>query len=291
MISIIIPYFNEAESMPLLIKKIHEIGSKMAEPYEVVAVDDGSTDRSSTDIKNIKVIHHRIRLGKGKALQTGIDNSTGEIIAFMDGDLQDDPSDLPRFYKKIQSGYDFVNGARVKRQDSIIIKIYSSFLNKFLQLFLHVPLSDVNCGYKMFRREILTTITLYGNNFRFFPLAAYLQGFKVTDIAVTNHPRLFGQSKFGPWKIFGGIFDTLTAYFIYKFAEKPLHFFGPIGLLLFIPGLIITCFLVYERIFFGILLYRRPALLLAILLVIVGLQIIMTGVIGELIVFFNKKKK
>lgn len=263
--------------------------------YEIVAVDDGSTDNPSIGIKRqpacLKVIKHRKRLGKGKALQTGINNSTGDIIAFMDGDLQDDPKDLPEFYKKIESGYDFVNGIRINRRDNVLVKAYSLIAKNFLKIFLHSPYTDINCGYKMFKREILDNTVLYGNNFRFLPLITYFQGYRVTEIPVINNPRLHGESKFGPGKLVGGIFDTLTAYFIYTFSEKPLHFFGPVGSILFFIGFLLTLYLAIERIFFSVMLYRRPALLLGILLIIVGIQIIMTGIIGELVVYLNQKSK
>ena len=303
MISVIIPFYNEGENIPTLIKHLIKVLKNIKDQCEIVLVDDGSTDISISNLKsqishlrqgfggqaNLRIVSHRKRFGKGKALQTGIDNSTGEIIVFMDGDLQDDPEDLPRFLEKINQGYDFVNGVRVKRQDNLLIKIYSNLASYFLKTFLHSPFTDVNSGFKAFRREILDEVALYGNNFRFLPLAAYYQGFRVTEISVNNQPRRFGRSKFGSSKLFGGIFDTLTAYFIYKFAEKPLHFFGPIGLSLFTVGFLISFYLTIERLLFKALLYRRPVLFLGILLIIVGIQIVMTGIIGELIVYLNKK--
>lgn len=301
MISIIIPFHNEAENLPILISQLNKVGDKIGQEIEVVLVDDGSTDNSKLKDQNsklqlkgqnyqIKIFRHQKRFGKGKALQTGISKSSGEIIVLMDADLQDDPADLPKFLDKIKAGFDLVNGVRVDRRDNILIKIYSILARKFLHIFLSSPFTDINCGYKTFKRDILTDITLYGNNFRFLPLAAYYQGFRVTEIPVINHPRLYGKSKFGSKKLVGGVFDTLTAYFIYKFAEQPLHFFGPIGLFMFFIGFLINLYLTIERLFFHVLLYRRPMLFLGLLLIIVGVQIVMTGIIGELIVYLNKKK-
>ncbi len=293
MISIIIPFYNEADSLPTLIKNLIKVVGKTNEPYEIVAVDDGSTDNPPIykwKVPCLKIIKHRKKFGKGRALQSGIEHATGNIIVFMDGDLQDDPQNLPEFYEKIKKGCDFVNGARVNRQDNFLVKTYSGLAKKFLKIFLNSPFTDVNCGYKMFRKEILEEISLYGNNFRFLPLAAYYCGFTVTEIPVINHQRLYGRSKFGSGKLVGGIFDTFTAYFIYRFSERPLHFFGTIGGILFLTGFLLTLYLAIERIFFNMLLYRRPALLLGVLLIIVGLQIVMTGVIGELVVYLNKKK-
>ncbi len=296
MISIIIPFYNEEKSLPILIASITKVMEKIKDDWEMILVDDGSDNnyqiskiKNRYQKSNIKILQHKKRLGKGEALKTGIENAKGEIIVFMDADLQDDPADLPKFLDKINKGYDFVNGVRRKRKENFIIKLYSSLARLFLQKFLHSPYTDINCGFKAFRREVLKDFVFYGNNFRFFPLAVYYNGFAVTEIPVRNHPRRFGQSKFGRGKILIGSLDTLTAYFLYKFSERPLHFFGMIGGSLFFFGFLLTLYLAIERIFFNVLLYRRPILFLGILLIIVGVQILMTGIIGELVVYLSKK--
>jgi glycosyltransferase involved in cell wall biosynthesis len=299
MISIIIPFYNEAENLPILYRELIDVLEKIKEPSEVIFVDDGSTDKSQapnsksqtiTKIQ-IKKIKHKTRLGKGAALNTGIKNSSGDVIIFMDGDLQDDPQDIPEFLKKIDEGYDLVNGVRTIRKDNSIIKTYSRLFNSFLKLVFRSPFNDINCGFKAIRKQVFNEIILYGNNFRFLPLAAFYKGYRVAEIPVANRPRQYGVSKFGAGKAFIGLIDTLTAYFIYQFSEQPLHFFGTIGAVFFIAGFIIAFVLSFQRIFYGMLLYRRPALLFAILLIIVGLQIVLTGIIGELIVYLDKKKK
>ncbi|KKQ24825.1 MAG: Glycosyl transferase [Candidatus Roizmanbacteria bacterium GW2011_GWC2_37_13] len=301
MISIIVPFYNEKENLPVLVDLL--VKQLKNKEYEIVLVDDGSTDDFISNIKNqiskthikyqkeiIKLINHKKRLGKGQALKTGIENSTGEIIIFMDGDLQDDPKDLPRLIEKIEEGYDFVNGIRKKREDNPLVKFYSRMAKNFLQTFLHSPYTDINCGFKAFRREVIKDFVFYGNNFRFFPLYVFYNGNKVTEIEVRNNPRKFGKSKFGTGKLITGIFDTLTAYFLYQFAERPLHFFGSIGGIIFFIGFLISFYLTIERLFFGVLLVTRPLLWLGLLLIIVGIQILMTGIIGELIVYLSKKK-
>jgi len=294
MISIIIPFYNEAESIPVLINQLIDTLKSVKEKWEIVLVDDGSDDAFASKLKvksgKLKVISHRKRFGKGQALKTGIENSSGEIIIFMDADLQDDPKDLPRFIKKIEEGYDFVNGIRTNRQENFLVKSYSYLATKFLKTFLHSPFTDINCGFKAFKKETLSGFSFYGNNFRFFPLATFLNGYKVSEVFVINNQRKFGKTKFGKSKIFVGILDTLTAYFLFKFSEKPLHFFGLIGGFLFFIGFLISLYLSFERLFFNVLLYRRPILQLGILLIIVGIQIIMTGIIGELTVYLSKKK-
>ena len=311
MLSIIIPFYNEEENLPTLIKHLIEVCEKNSKEYEIVLVDDGSTDTSVSKLKvksdpfdktqghpersrmdeKLKVLKHRKRLGKGAALLTGLNHAIGDIIIFMDADLQDDPEDLAKFLKKIEAGFDFVNGVRIGRKDNLIIKTYSTLAKYFLKLFSGSPFTDINCGYKAFKREVLSQFTFYGNNFRFFPLAVFYNGYKVTEIPVRNHPRIHGKSKFGMEKIFAGIFDTLSAYFIYKFSEKPLHFFALIGGFIFTVGFLLSLFLTIERLFFGVLLYQRPILWLGLALIIVGIQIVMTGIIGELIVYLNKKSK
>ncbi|MDH7476245.1 MAG: glycosyltransferase family 2 protein [Microgenomates group bacterium] len=294
MISIIIPFYNERENLPILLKELEKAVAKIKEPCEAIFVDDGSKDKPKLLLKStvfkIKLLTHKKKEGKGRALSDGVNQAEGEIIIFIDADLQDDPADLPKFLEKIDQGYDFVNGIRSQRKDSRLVKIYSWMARYFLKIFVNSPYQDINCGFKAFRKEVLKDFIFYGNNFRFLPLWAYYNGYKVTEIPVNNRPRIYGQSKFGKKKFFTGFLDTLTAYFLYRFSEKPLHFFGTIGFILFITGLLIDLYLAYERIFFNVLLYRRPLLWLGVLLIIVGIQIIMTGIIGELIVFLNKKK-
>ncbi len=294
MISIIIPFFNEKKNLPVLLDKLLLQLARIKREYEIIFVDDGSDDGGAKSIRQsdgVKVMIHRKRFGKGMALKTGVDAARGDVIVFMDADLQNDPKDLPAMLKKIDSGFDLVNGIRVGRHsENLILGYYSLFAEKFLKNFLESPYSDINCGFKVFKRSVLSGFVFYGNNFRFFPLGVYYAGFKVTELPVTNNARLHGKSKFGPGKLLIGIFDTLTAYFIYRFAERPLHFFGPIGSVIFLAGFTLSLYLTIERLFFNVLLMTRPILWLGLLLIIIGIQIMMTGVIGELVVYLNKKK-
>ncbi len=292
MISIIIPFYNEKDNLPILVDRLSEVCKKMQEEYEIILVDDGSTDDTKLlSASSNKLIKHRKRLGKGKALLSGLKVARGNVIAFMDADLQDNPDDLPKFLQKIDEGYDLVNGWRKSRKDPIAKTLPSAIFNKFLiRFFLASKFHDVNCGFKVMRREVLEENPLYGDNYRFLPILAEKSGFKTTEVVVEHSPRLHGKSKYGFFRILSGLFDTFTTYFIFKFSERPLHFFGLVGGFLFLSGFFIAVYLTFERIFFGVLLYRRPSLLFAFLLIIVGLQVLMTGIIGELIVYLNKKK-
>ncbi len=298
LVSIIIPFYNEKDNLDILYKELKTELKKLRLRYEIIFINDGSTDGSEkTALKlgqenqEVKVFYHRKRKGKGQALAKGMTEVNGDIVVFMDGDLQDDPKDIQFFLEKINQGYDFINGKRELRQENFLVKYYSKFGNLFTRLFMKSPFTDINCGFKAMRKEVLSKIVLYGNNFRFLPLAIFYKGFKVTEIPVNNRSRKHGKTKFGKTKLFIGLIDTLTAYFLYKFSEKPLHFFGLYGGLVFITGFLIGLYLSIERIFFNMVLYRRPILWLAILLMVVGIQIIMTGFLGELMVFISKKNQ
>lgn len=296
MISVITSFFNEEENLPILHQELTKSLKKLGQDYEIFFNDDGSTDESGkvADLlakrdSHLIVFHQRRRFGKGEGLSTGVKRTKGDIIIFMDADLQDNPADIEKFINKLDEGYELVNGIRVSRQHNSIIKTYSKLGNIFLQKLAHSPFTDINCGFKALRRAVLNDIVFYGNNFRFVPLAAFSQGFKVTEVPVENRARKYGNAKFGITKPFIGFIDTLTAYFLFKFAERPLHFFGTVGSIFFSIGLLFTIYLIILRIFYHVLLYRRPALQLAIALIIVGIQIVMTGIIGELIVYMHKK--
>lgn len=291
MISIIIPFYNEEKNIPILLGEINEVMEKEQKDYEIILVDDGSREKLQVSSFKFQLYIHKKRMGKGEALKTGLVNAKGNIIVFMDGDLQDDPHNLPDFISKLNEGYDLVNGIRSQRKDTGIVKLYSHIANSVLRKIFKSPFTDINCGFKAFKRDVIKDMPLYGNNFRFLPLSAFYQGFKVSEVPVNNRKRIHGFSKFGASKLFVGLLDMITAYFVFKFAEQPLHFFGIIGGVLFSTGFLISLYLTIERIFFNILLYRRPLLQLGIVLIIVGIQIVMTGLIGELIVYLNKKDR
>lgn len=295
MISVIIPFHNEKENLPELIPTLRKELDSL-DKYEIILVDDGSTDNYHSsltpfvDKEKVHLVKMGRQMGKGRALNAGLDRSKGEFVVFMDADLQDDPADLATFKAKLDEGFDLVNGYRHNRKDNPVIKMYSKTAGWFLKTFLNSPFTDINCGFKMFRSHLLHDLPIYGNNFRFFPLAAFYEGYSVAEVKVNNRPRIHGSSKFGMSKLFIGLIDMLSAYFLYKFAERPLHFFGSIGGIFLLLGGAVLSVITYQRLFMGILLYRRPALQYAIFFVILGVQVIMTGILGELLVYLHKKK-
>ncbi|MCX7996552.1 MAG: glycosyltransferase family 2 protein [Patescibacteria group bacterium] len=293
MLSVIIPFHNEEENIPILHQRLTEVLHRTGHPYEILFVDDGSQDNSAGRVphdEHTRLIRLNRQMGKGRALAAGVAESRGDIVFFMDGDLEDDPREIPRFLEKLEEGNDLVNGVRTGRKHSGIIRIYSALANRFIHHALHSPFTDINCGYKCMRRVVLKEIPLYGNNFRFFPLAAFYEGFRVSEIPVRHTRRVHGVSKFGSGKLFIGLIDTITAYFLYRFAERPLHFFGAIGFWLGLAGTAILGYLGVERIIFQHEIYRRPILFLGMLLVIIGVQIAATGLLAELMVYSKNKR-
>ncbi len=297
MISIIIPFYNEAGNLGKIIDELVGEVHKLGREFEVILVNDGSSDASRDEItshheygKHVHLYSHKRRRGKGVAIGTGIEHARGSIIVFMDADLQNDPKDLSKLLIKIDEGYDFVNGIRDGRDDHKLIKIYSSVANSFARWAMKSPFTDVNCALKAMKREVLEETVFYGNNFRFLPIHVFLSGYRVTEVKIHNRPRHAGVSKFGVMKIFTGLTDTFTAYFLFRYSEQPLLFFGSIGGIFFGLGFLIAFYLTFERLVYYQLLYNRPLLQFAVLLMIVGIQIIMTGFVGELIVYLSKKK-
>jgi glycosyltransferase involved in cell wall biosynthesis len=297
MISILVPFKNEEKNLTLLYQGIAE--SLSNKNWELILINDGSTDASpqeahdlSSKDNKVRILNQRKSFGKGRALADGFKIAKGDIIVFMDADLEDNPAELPKFIEKIDEGYDLVNGWRKNRDHGFSKTIPSKIGNiLILKWFLHSHFHDVNCGYKALKREILETIQLYGDILRFLPFMAVKEGYKTTEIPVHHSNRKYGVSKYGFFRRFSIFMDILTSYFIYRFREKPLHFFGGIGAFFLLLGIIPLIYLLFDRIFFGHLLYRRPLFLLTFLPIIVGIQVIMTGILAELIVYLRFQKK
>lgn len=298
-VSIIIPLFNEAESLEGLFHEITEIFSSTQQAYEVIFVNDGSQDKSQVVLdaivaKNpsgiVKAIELKRNFGKAIALSVGFANAKGDIIITMDADLQDDPSEIPRFIEKINEGYDVVSGWKTDRKDSFIKNKTSKIYNFFTSFVSGVKLHDHNCGFKAYWSEAVKDLDLYGQLHRYIPVLASANGYtKITEIGVHHRKRSFGSTKYGPKRFLHGFLDLLTVFFITKFKSSPLHFFGVISIYFFGFGFAIGLYLTYLRVVEDAKIGDRPLLFLAVLLIVVGIQIGATGLISEQITYTTKK--
>ena len=291
-LSVIVPVFNEEENIPILHENITHVLGQLGETYEILYVDDGSTDGTFFQLKRLveKDLHiHVVRLsrnfGQTAAISAGIDHSRGEILVFMDGDLQNDPIDIPRLLEKIDEGYEVVSGWRKKRKDAQISRKLPSILaNRLISKVTGVQLHDYGCTLKAYRREIFQHTRLYGEMHRFIPAYAALSGASVTEIEVTHHPRRFGVSKYGISRTVRVILDLITLKFLGSFGTKPLYAFGIPGLISLILGMLLGILLLVRKITPPqIRIHRNPLLSISIYFLGMGMQSIMLGLLAELL--------
>ena len=289
MITFVIPMYNEEGSLALLYEKIIQNTANKYK-YEIIFVDDGSTDGSVTVIRKIieddphvHLIVFRKNFGKAAALQAGFRNSKGDIIITMDADLQDDPSEISHFIDKINEGYDLVSGWKKERHDPLEKRLPSKLFNKVTSHLSGVELHDFNCGFKAYRREVVENIDVYGELHRYIPVLAYRKGFKITEIVVHHNKREYGKSKYGFERYLRGLFDSITVAFLGKFYDRPMYFFGKIGLLLLGVGALICGYLTVLW-FLGQGIGGRPLLMLGVLSIILGVQMFSIGFLGDMLV-------
>lgn len=299
-ISIVVPLHNEQESLPLLIKAIYEVFKSTENKYEVIFIDDGSTDKSSEVLKKIryeygdiiKIIRFTRNYGKSAALSVGIKEATGDFIITMDADLQDDPSAIPLMLEKIDEGWDLVSGWKKKRYDPITFTLPSKVWNSVTSALSGVKLHDFNCGFKVYRSETAKSLDIYGDRHRYLPALAHWDGYKVTEVPVPHHARKYGKSKYGFNKFFNGIFDMLTLLFLKKYLRSPLHFFGMVGFLLILFGSVVLGLFGVEWIITGAM-HVRPLMILSGGSIIVGIQFLSFGFLAEMLthIFRNDEYK
>jgi glycosyltransferase involved in cell wall biosynthesis len=299
MISVVIPLYNEEESLIELSTQLErELNNLAGERWEVIFVDDGSRDNSYSIIKEIhnknhkfKAIQFRKNLGKAAALQAGFNDARGEYIATMDSDLQDDPAELANMLAKMNEGYDLVSGWKKVRHDPKLTKnLPSKLFNWATSKVAGVKLHDFNCGLKLYRKEVAKSLDIYGEMHRYLPAFANLAGFRVTETAVTHHPRKYGKSKYGLSRFINGYLDLLTVIFTTKYAKSPLHFFGLIGTIISMIGFIIDLVLLIQWFMHLTALSNRPIAYLGLGMIVIGIQFISMGLIGEWILKSNIKQ-
>lgn len=289
-LSIIVPMYNEEESIPKLYEKIMENIRNQYE-YELIFIDDGSTDTSVDRVKeiiakdnNVHLIIFRKNFGKAAALQAGFRNCTGDIVITMDADLQDDPMEIHNFVDKINEGYDLVSGWKKERHDPLEKRLPSKLFNKVTSKLSGVKLHDFNCGFKAYRREVVQSVDVYGELHRYIPVLAHRKGFKIAELVVHHNKREFGKSKYGFERYLRGLFDSLTVAFLGKFYDRPMYFFGKFGLILSAIGTVLCVYLAVLKLFFAQAIGSRPLLLLGVLCVILGVQMFSIGFIGDMLV-------
>jgi len=297
LISIVIPIKNEEESIEKLYLEIIDVVKKNKINYQIVFVDDGSTDKSYQILeklhkldKKIKIVKLRGWFGKSIALQAGFENSNGEIIITMDADLQDNPIEIPKLIKMLDEGYDLVSGWKKNRHDPISKTLPSKLGNWTTRLLTGIKIHDLNCGLKAYKRVVVENLHLYGELYKYIPVLAEKQNFKVGEIIVIHRPRKYGKSKFGWQRNIKGFLDMLTVTFLTGYMKKPAHFFGTIGIMLSFIGFLIGVYITYLRVFTGTIQYRQPLLFLGMLLMIIGIQLITTGLLAEMLVNLDQKE-
>lgn len=291
-LSIVIPLLNEAENLDLLCTQLQQALADCARTYEIILVDDGSTDDSLAILKqrqaqdpHLRVISFRRNFGQTAAFSAGFDYAQGDVIVTMDADLQNDPADIQRLLAEIDAGYDVVSGWRVDRQDKFITRrLPSQLANGLISKLTGVKLHDYGCSLKAYRREVIQNIKLYGEMHRFIPALASWMGVRVMEIPVNHRARKFGHSKYGIARTIRVILDLLTVKFLLHYATRPIQVFGLVGLFSLGGGMLLSAYLSVLKLFFNEPLRDRPLLLLAILLILLGVQSIILGLLGELII-------
>jgi glycosyltransferase involved in cell wall biosynthesis len=290
-LSIVIPVLNEEANLKPLYSELREALGALGRSYEIVFVDDGSTDGSAQALaelhetgERVKVVEFRRNFGKTAALTAGFRLSQGQILITMDADLQDDPAEIGVLLGKLEEGYDLVAAWRFERRDPLSKTLPSRIFNWTVASLTGVRLHDFNCGFKAYRRPVTEEVKLYGELHRFVPVLAFLKGFRIAEVKVVHRPRRAGRSKYGNIGRLGrGLLDFLTVIFLTTYLKRPLHLFGTAGIAIFLAGFVINTYLAYLRFFLDQAIGTRPLLLLGILAMLIGLQMISMGLLGEML--------
>ncbi len=296
-ITVLVPVLDEAATVEELAARVAAVLDRLGQAFEVVFVDDGSRDGTAERVRaahradpRIKLVRLRRNFGKAAALSAGFEHARGALIITMDGDLQDDPDEIPRLLDALAGGdLDLVSGWKRERRDPAGKRLPSRLFNWVTRLLAGVDLHDFNSGFKVYRREVLEQIAIYGELHRYIPVLASRRGFAVGEVAVAHHPRRHGASKYGWDRFYKGLLDLITVLFITRYTRRPLHLFGAVGLLFLAAGFGIDLYLAIQWMG-GATLSNRPLLLLGVLLMLLGIQVLTTGLLGEMITFKNFRR-
>lgn len=290
-VSVVVPIYNEVESLPQLIEAIASVLIPAQLSYELICVDDGSTDGSTQLLKeqalthpNLRVVLLRRNYGQTAAMAAGFDYARGRAIVTLDGDLQNDPIDIPVLLAKLSEGYDLVSGWRQNRKDKALTRLLPSLIaNWLIGQITGVKIHDYGCSLKAYRAELVADMNLYGELHRFLPALAFIEGARITELPVHHHARLHGQSKYGLGRTFRVVMDLLTVFFMKKFLTKPMHVFGLLGIISLSLGVGLAVYLTILKLGFGESIGDRPLLILAVVLILTGVQLLSFGLLGELL--------
>jgi glycosyltransferase involved in cell wall biosynthesis len=287
-ISVVIPVYNEADALPELYRALAATLDRLSQSAEIIFADDGSRDGSAAALDGfaegdprVRVLHLSRNYGQTAALMAAIQNSTGDVIIPMDGDGQNDPADIPRLIAKLAEGYDVVSGWRTARHDALTRRLPSVIANRLISALLHVPLHDYGCTLKAYRREVVEDVRLYGEMHRFIPIYAAWEGARVTELAVTHHPRRFGYSKYGIGRVARVLLDLLIVYFIDRAFDRPIQFFGKLGLGFLVLSVAILGWAVVLKYASNVTLIQTPLPLLAATIGLSGVLFLLLGIIAE----------
>jgi len=291
-LSVVVPVLNEEESLPLLYQRLSEVLTENNYQYEIIVIDDGSTD-GSFDIlqalqagdEHLRVVQFRRNYGQTAAFAAGFDRARGDVVITIDADLQNDPADIPALLAKMAEGYDVVSGWRVDRQDRFLDRRLPSIVaNRMISWTTGVHIHDYGCSLKAYRRQVLDDVQLYGELHRFLPALAHAAGARVAEIPVSHHPRRFGKAKYGLSRTVKVLLDILAVRFLMSYSTRPIHIFGLLGLLSFAAGIVVLAYLAMVRLFLLQPIGDRPLTLLGILLTMLGVQLVTSGLLAELVV-------
>ena len=290
-LSLVVPIYNEYESLPKLVDAIMKVVATLNCSSEVICVDDGSVDGSAKLLKqlasenpDLSVLLLRRNYGQTAAMAAGFDYARGKVIITLDGDLQNDPADIPKLIDKLNEGYDLVSGWREHRQDAQLTRLLpSKIANWIIGRVTGVSIRDYGCSLKAYRAELVRDMNLYGELHRFLPALAFIEGARITEIPVNHHARQFGQSKYGLGRTFRVVMDLMTVYFMKRFLTKPMYVFGLLGLVSMISGFALGCYLTFLKLGLGQSIGDRPLLILAVVLFLAGVQLFCFGLLAELL--------
>lgn len=291
-VSVVVPVFDEDESLPELAQQIADVCRGVGYSFEVWFIDDGSRDDSWSVIERLHRddarfggVRLRRNYGKSAALSVGFERAAGRYVVTMDADLQDDPAEIPNLVGRLQKGFDLVSGWKKERKDPPSKRIPSRFFNMVTRKMSGIPLHDFNCGLKAYRSDVVKSVRVYGELHRYIPLLAKWEGYdRISELPVQHRPRRYGTTKFGLDRFIKGFLDLISVVFLTRFAARPMHFFGSFGTIAFMAGILISLWISVDKLVFGRPIGDRPLLLLGILMIIVGVQMFTTGLLGEMMI-------